>query len=49
MSFLLAQGDGQPGQRQRGPGARLSPPEPMPVPGGAAPRGGPLSLLDIHV
>lgn len=49
MSFLLAEGDGQTGQRQRGPGARLSPPEPLPVPGGAAPRGTSLSLLDIHV
>jgi hypothetical protein len=49
MSFLLAQGDGQPGQRQRGPGSRLSPPEPLPVSGGAVPRGRPLSLLDIHV
>lgn len=49
MSFLLAQGDGQEGQRQRGPGSRLAPPEPLPVPGGAAPHGARHSLLDIHV
>jgi hypothetical protein len=49
LSFLLAGRDGQPGQRQRGPGARLSPPEPPPVTGAAAPRGAALSLLDIHV
>jgi hypothetical protein len=49
MSFLLAQGEGQAGQRQRGPGSRLAPPETTPVPGGPGPRGGGLSLLDIHV
>jgi hypothetical protein len=49
MSFLLAERDGQAGERQRWPGARLAPPEPPPAAGGAAPRGAVLSLLDIHV
>jgi hypothetical protein len=49
MSFLLAGRDGRPDQRQRGPGARLAPPEPLPAAAGAAPRGAGLSLLDIHV
>ena len=50
MSFLLAMGgDGQAQQRQRGPGSRLSPPEPLSAAGSSAARGAPLSLLDIHV
>lgn len=50
MSFLLATGgDGQAQQRQRGPGSRLSLPEPLQAPTAVQPRGAPLSLLDIHV
>ena len=50
MSFQLGSGgDGQAGQRQRGPGARLAPADQMQGNGASGPYRSPLSLIDIHV
>jgi hypothetical protein len=50
MSFQLGSGgDGEAGQRQRGPGARLTPADQMQGNGASGPYRSPLSLIDIHV